>query len=45
VQDFMKRTNWIRFTRSALKRFEGDIGRFAECEGLEGHYRAVQVRT
>ncbi len=45
VQDFMKRTNWIRFSRTALKRFEGDIERLAECEGLEGHYRAVQVRT
>jgi histidinol dehydrogenase len=45
VLDFMKRTNWIRFSRSALKRFEGDVERLAGCEGLEGHYRAVQVRV
>ena len=44
VQDFVKRTNWIRFSRKALRQFEGDVERFAECEGLEGHYRAVQVR-
>jgi histidinol dehydrogenase len=44
VQDFLKRTNWIRFSRIALRAFEGDVERFAECEGLEGHYRAVHVR-
>jgi histidinol dehydrogenase len=44
VEDFIKRTNLIRFTRSALKRFEKDVKRFAEWEGLEGHYQAVQMR-
>ena len=44
VEDFIKRTNLVRFTKSALKRFEKDVKRFAEWEGLEGHYRAVQIR-
>jgi len=45
VEDFIKRTNLMRFNRDALRRFEEDIKRFAEWEGLEGHYRSVQVRT
>jgi histidinol dehydrogenase len=44
VEDFMKRMNWMRFTKEALKGFEKDVKRFAQWEGLEGHYRAVQVR-
>jgi histidinol dehydrogenase len=44
VEDFIKRTNLMRFTRSALKWFEQDVKRFAEWEGLEGHYQAVQKR-
>jgi histidinol dehydrogenase len=44
VEDFIKRTNLMSFTRGALKRFEKDVKRFAEWEGLEGHYQAVQMR-
>ena len=44
VEDFIKRTNLMCFTQSALKRFEKDVKRFAEWEGLEGHYQAVQKR-
>jgi histidinol dehydrogenase len=44
VEDFMKRTNLMSFTKSALTRFEKDVKRFAEWEGLEGHYRAVEIR-
>ncbi len=44
VEDFIKRTNLMSFTQSALKRFEKDVRRFAEWEGLEGHYQAVQIR-
>ena len=44
VEDFIKRTNWMRFTQSALRRFEKDVKRFAEWEGLEGHYQAVRMR-
>ena len=45
VEDFIKRTNLIRFTRKALRRFEKDVRRFSEWEGLEGHSQAVQMRT
>jgi histidinol dehydrogenase len=44
VEDFVKRMNWMHFTKEALKGFEKDVKRFAEWEGLEGHYRAVQMR-
>jgi histidinol dehydrogenase len=44
VEDFIKRLNLIRFSRDALKRFEKDVRRFTEWEGLEGHYEAVKVR-
>ena len=44
VEDFIKRTNLMSFTQSALRRFEKDVKRFAEWEGLEGHYQSVQVR-
>jgi histidinol dehydrogenase len=44
VEDFIKRTNQMSFTRRALERFEGDVKRFSEWEGLEGHSQAVQVR-
>ena len=44
VEDFIKRTNLIRFTQGALGRFEKDVKRFAEWEGLEGHYQAVLKR-
>jgi len=44
VEDFIKRTNLMHFTQSALRRFEKDVKRFAEWEGLEGHYRSIQIR-
>jgi histidinol dehydrogenase len=44
MEDFIKRTNLMRFTRNALRRFEKDVKRFAEWEGLEGHSQAVQKR-
>jgi histidinol dehydrogenase len=45
VEDFVKRTNLMRFSQSALRRFDKDVKRFAEWEGLEGHYRSVRVRV
>jgi histidinol dehydrogenase len=45
VEDFIKRTNLMSFTKSALRRFEKDVKRFAEWEGLEGHYQAVRKRV
>ena len=44
VEDFIKRTNLVSFTRRALGRFEKDVKRFSEWEGLEGHSHAVQMR-
>jgi histidinol dehydrogenase len=44
VEDFIKRTNLVSFTRAALVGFEKDVKRFSEWEGLEGHAQAVQVR-
>ena len=45
MEDFIKRTNLMGFTKLALKRFEKDVKRFAEWEGLEGHYEAVRMRV
>ncbi len=45
VEDFVKRTNVVSVTRRTLEGFEKDVKRFADWEGLEGHYRAVQVRV
>jgi histidinol dehydrogenase len=45
VEDFVKRTNKMRFTLSALRRFDQDVKRLAVWEGLEGHLQAVQIRT
>lgn len=44
VEDFQKRINLMQFSQKALARFEGDVKRFTEWEGLEGHYRSIQVR-
>lgn len=43
-EDFFRKMNLMAFTPKALKRFERDIKRFTEWEGLEGHYRSVQIR-
>ena len=45
VEDFMKKSNIVSFTQNALKRFEKDVKRFTDWEGLEGHYQAVRVRV
>jgi histidinol dehydrogenase len=44
VEDFVKKINLMRFNESALRRFEKDVKRFTEWEGLEGHYRSIQIR-
>jgi histidinol dehydrogenase len=44
VEDFIKRTNLMSFTQSALRRFEKDVKGFSEWEGLEGHYQSVRKR-
>lgn len=44
VEDFYKRIHFIQFDQKRLSRVARDIERFAKCEGLEGHYRAIQSR-
>ncbi len=44
VEDFVKRTQYTRFTREALAAVSDDIARFARAEGLEGHARSALVR-
>ena len=45
LEDFIKRINLMQFSEKALRRFEKDVKRFTEWEGLEGHYQSIRVRT
>jgi histidinol dehydrogenase len=45
VHDFVTRSSTIRYSPEALARQAGAITAFARLEGLEGHARAVEVRT
>ncbi|MDI7260405.1 MAG: histidinol dehydrogenase [Thermodesulfobacteriota bacterium] len=45
VEDFIKKINLMQFSEKSLRRFEKDVKRFTEWEGLEGHYRSIRVRT
>lgn len=44
VDDFVKKSSLIYFSRGALDRLGGDIVRLAELEGLDAHGRSVSVR-
>ncbi|MGH9336394.1 MAG: histidinol dehydrogenase, partial [Vicinamibacteria bacterium] len=44
VQDFVKRTGIVRYTRRGLERGRKDIEAFARAEGFEAHARAISVR-
>jgi histidinol dehydrogenase len=44
VQDFMKRTSVVRYSRERLERDREDIEAFARAEGFEAHARAVSIR-
>jgi hypothetical protein len=44
VENFVKRTNILSFSRQALEAKQGDVARLARLEGLEAHARAVEVR-
>jgi histidinol dehydrogenase len=44
VDDFLKRTNTIRFSALELKRTAPMIAVLARCEGLDGHARSVLIR-
>ena len=44
VDDFVKKTQYTYFTRSALERLAGDVAAFARKEGLTGHARSAVIR-
>ena len=44
VDDFVKKSSIVYFSRGGLKRLGNDIMRIAELEGLEAHGKSVTVR-
>ncbi len=44
VDDFIKKTSLISYTKTALKKVMPDVVRLAEVEGLEGHAAAMKMR-
>ncbi len=45
VDDFIKKTQYIYYTKDALKRVADDVAYFAEQEGLTAHARSALIRT
>ncbi|HEY5594831.1 MAG TPA: histidinol dehydrogenase [Nitrospiria bacterium] len=45
VDDFMKKTSLLSFSREGLSRVKDAVIRIAEMEGLQAHANAVEVRT
>ena len=44
VDDFVKKSSFIYYTREALGKVQGRIANFAEHEGLHAHARSVTIR-
>src|SRR5690606_33780464 len=44
VDDFLKKSSLIRYSKEALLRDASGIAALARHEGLEGHARAVEIR-
>lgn len=44
VEDFLKRTSFMRFEPAKLRELGLDVIRLAELEGLQGHGRSVDLR-
>lgn len=44
VDDFIKKTSIISYSREALEKVHRDIERFAESEGLTAHANSIKVR-
>lgn len=44
VDDFVKRSSVIYYTREALQQVYGDVGRLADSEGLAAHARSARIR-
>lgn len=45
VDDFVKKTQYIYYTKDALKRVADDVAYFAKQEGLTAHARSALIRT
>ena len=45
VEDFVKKSQFIYYTKEAQIRAAADVARFAEVEGLTGHARSALIRT
>jgi histidinol dehydrogenase len=44
LNDFVKKSSIVSFTRKGLERLGNDIVHIAELEGLEAHARSVAIR-
>lgn len=44
VDDFIKKSSIISYSREALEAIHNDIESFAECEGLTAHANSIKVR-
>lgn len=44
VNDFLRRTSVVRYTRDALEKVSDAVNTFARAEGLDGHARAATIR-
>lgn len=44
VNDFLKRTSVITYSRTALREAYNDLAEISEAEGLDAHTRSVQIR-
>ena len=45
VDDFIKKTQFVYYTRDALKRVAEDVAYFAKAEGLTAHAKSAVIRT
>ncbi|MBI5970762.1 MAG: histidinol dehydrogenase, partial [Deltaproteobacteria bacterium] len=45
VEDFIKRTSVIGFSKKGIDKLGGDIKRFADIEGLEAHGLSAWMRV
>ena len=44
VDDFVKKSSFLYYTREALEKVSGRVADFARSEGLEAHARSVEIR-
>jgi len=45
VEDFVKRSSIVSFSRPALQGLASEVIHLARLEGLEAHARAVEIRV